>query len=362
VVTFTGGETNNSVLSGFTIQDGSNYCGAGGVQISNTSPTITGNVITGNHAPSCSGIYINGGSPIIKNNSITGNTQIGSSGGGGGGIYATGSNTTPGAPLITGNTITNNSLNNGGNGGGILADYFSTPTIQDNLIQGNSVYNDGGGIAVRTYNASIIVQNIIANNTSGAGGSGGGLYIFASSSLPANNFANNTIANNSAYDRSSGIFVGGFPQMIMITNNIVVAVTGQTSVTCDATYSPISAKFSHNNAYSLSGIAWAGKCDTTTYPGNIASDPQFLNAQNADFHLQVTSPAIDAGDNSALNLPQSDHDGNPRILDGNNDCVKTVDLGAYEIMKTVAAALSPLNLIFANQVLGWPLRRSVLRV
>ena len=352
VVTFTGGETNSAVLSGFTIQDGSTYYAAGGVQVTNASPTIMGNVITGNHAPSGLGIYINGGSPIIKNNTITGNTQIGSSGGGGGGIYASGSNTSPGAPLITGNTITNNSVANGGNGGGILADYFSTPTIEGNLIEGNSAYNDGGGVAIRTYGASIVVQNIITNNTSGGGGSGAGVYAFASSEMPADIFANNTIANNSAFDRSSGIFVGGFAQMITFTNNVIVATTGENSVTCDATYSSISSKFSHNDAFSLSGAGWTGICDTTTLPGNISVDPQFVNAANGDFHLGATSPVIDAGDNGATNLPPSDYDGNPRILDGRNSCVNTVDLGAYEVVKTIAANLSPLSLTFGSQVIG----------
>lgn len=352
VVTFGGGETNSAVLSGFTVQNGSNYYAAGGIQITSASPTITGNVITANHAPSGLGIYINGGSPLIKGNTITGNTQIGSSGGGGGGIYATGSNTNPGAPLIVGNTINNNSLANGGNGGGIMADYYSTPTIQDNVIEGNSAYNNGGGIAVSTYGASIFVQNIIANNTSGAGGSGGGVYVFASSALSADNFVNNTIANNNATDRSSGIFVGGFPQMITITNNIVVAAGGQNGVTCNATYSPISAIFSHNDSYSLSGVAWAGTCDTTSHPGNFTSDPQFADAQNGDFHLLPSSPAIDAGDNSALNLPQTDQDGNARILDGSNSCTNTIDLGVYEVVKTIAASISPLSLAFASQVTG----------
>ena len=59
--------------------------------------------------------------------------------------------------------------------------------------------------------------------------------------------------------------------------------------------------------------------------GNISSDPLFLSAAINDFHLYLSSPAIDAGDNSAPNLPATDFDGNPRIAG-------TIDLGVYEVV------------------------------
>jgi hypothetical protein len=81
VVTFNTGEMNQSILSGFTIQNGSSYYAAGGVQVSSASPAITGNVITGNHAAAGIGIYIDGGSPRVTGNTITGNMQMGSGSG-----------------------------------------------------------------------------------------------------------------------------------------------------------------------------------------------------------------------------------------------------------------------------------------
>src|SRR5205085_3623825 len=42
------------------------------------------------------------------------------------------------------------------------------------------------------------------------------------------------------------------------------------------------------------------------------------------------SPVLDAGSNSAPNLPATDLDGNPRIADDNSDGVATADVGAYE--------------------------------
>jgi len=69
--------------------------------------------------------------------------------------------------------------------------------------------------------------------------------------------------------------------------------------------------------------------------GNIASDPQFANLAARDLTLTITSPCIDAGNNSSVWGPL-DLAGNPRLADeptvpdtGFNG-PPTVDLGAYE--------------------------------
>jgi hypothetical protein len=344
VVTFNSGETTSSVLSGFTIRNGlQNGYDGGGISISSASPTITGNIITGNHAVDGCGIYVGGGSALIQNNTITGNDQTGAGGGGegGGGILVSGSS----SPQIIGNTITNNSVANGGNGGGISVDLFSSPLIRGNLIQGNTAYNLGGGVALNSYNASILVQNLILNNASQGGGSGAGLYVSSGNSSTQTIITNNTIAGNSAYDFTSGVFISGYGQNATFRNNVVVAPVGQNAVTCNPLYISVSPVFSHNDAFTPQGTAWSGICDTTSNPGNISADPLFMSAANGDFHLQAGSPAIDAGDNTAPNLPASDFDGNPRI-------VGTIDLGAYEVVNTSAASLSPNSLSFAPQVIG----------
>jgi hypothetical protein len=352
VVTFNSSETASAKLNGFTITDGlqNGYWG-GGIFISGASPTITGNVITGNHAAVGIGIYVNGGSPLIQNNTITGNDQKGAGDGGegGGGILVSGSNTITTAPQIIGNTITNNSVGLGGNGGGISLTYFSSPLVQNNLIQGNTAWNGGGGISVQSYNSPTIVQNVIVNNSSLGGGSGGGVYVSPSSSSQTQIFLNNTIAGNTAVDNTSGVFVYGFGQFSTFTNNIIVAATGQVAVTCNSTYSSISPVFSYNDAFSSSGQNWAGICDTTSQPENISADPLFLSA--ADFHIQWGSPAVDAGNNSAPNLSTTDFDGNPRVVDGNGDGIAVVDLGAYEVSPTTITLVSN-SLTFGPQPLG----------
>src|SRR5207247_120683 len=71
----------------------------------------------------------------------------------------------------------------------------------------------------------------------------------------------------------------------------------------------------------------------------------------ANFHPQSGSPAIDAGSNSAPNLPATDLDGNARIVDGNDDGTAVVDMGAYEFFPATDS-VSPSSLAFGNQQVG----------
>jgi len=70
--------------------------------------------------------------------------------------------------------------------------------------------------------------------------------------------------------------------------------------------------------------------------GNIDIDPLFMDVSKSDLRLQNASPAIDAGDNSAV--PEditTDLAGNPRFMDNpvvdtGNGTSPIVDMGAYE--------------------------------
>jgi hypothetical protein len=353
VATFISNEGNNSVLNGFTLRNGvpNNFFpifdDGGGIVIYNASPTITNNVITGNHAIAGIGITAQNSSAVIRGNTITGNTQAGGDGGGGGGIEVLG-----GAPQIIGNTITNNSMLGGGSGGGI--DVFGgSPTIRNNYIAGNSVYNSGGAIDIVNGGSSVVVQNIIVNNSAGHGGSGGGINM----QTPADEtavIANNIIVGNTAYDSSSGLFLDVLGP-VKISNNIVVAAPGQNAIVCPS-YASTFPMFSHNDVVAASGQPWSSNCAGFAQSnGNISADPRFVDAANGNYHLQAGSPAIDAGDNSAPNLPQQDYAGNIRVLDGNNDCVATVDLGVYEVPNAAGPSnvSSSTNYIsFPNQLIG----------
>jgi hypothetical protein len=87
--------------------------------------------------------------------------------------------------------------------------------------------------------------------------------------------------------------------------------------------------------YNTNGLStnWAGagyrNCCTFPLPGpgfgnigNITNAPLFVD-NNGDFHLQSSSPCINAGNNASVSVT-ADFDGNPRIQGG------TVDIGCYE--------------------------------
>jgi len=213
VVTFQGGETAAAILSGFTITNGSGtiyrkssaqeegdarqFCNkgifgspeeerscGGGIVVHGSSPTIEGNLLTGNRVShGGGGIFVrSASSPIIRNNQITSNEA-----GGGGGIFVTDHS----SPTIEGNTIGHNRAENGG---GIAVDWGSSPTIQGNTIEGNQS-QVAGGILVFNHSSAAITDNTIAANKA-TGGGGGGIFVGAASDLilKGNEFSGNEAA------------------------------------------------------------------------------------------------------------------------------------------------------------------------
>ncbi|MDH4238689.1 MAG: hypothetical protein OEW48_03915 [Phycisphaerae bacterium] len=53
------------------------------------------------------------------------------------------------------------------------------------------------------------------------------------------------------------------------------------------------------------------RCD-----GNIDADPCFIDATAGNLRLSSDSPCINTDYNNAPNLPATDMDGHPRIIDG----------------------------------------------
>jgi len=282
----------------------------GGVRIYDASPTIDGNVITDNAAwTGGGGVAITGGSPTIVNNQIVNNYQDGGSGGiGGGGIEVWVSE----RARIVHNTISDNSF--GGDPGGGIALDSASPLIEDNLI----TENFGGGIFAYNYSAPAIIQNLITYNQ------GEGIGLSPALGKPGEALVvNNTIANNSWI----GLSIGGAEHQVGLFNNIVVATSGEAAILCDTTYDPLSPVLAANNAYTGGVPALQGGCQGAIGSnGNISVDPRFVNLSGGDYHLRSDSPAIDAGDNQAPDLPSSDLDGNPR----SNPLDPTVDQGAFE--------------------------------
>jgi hypothetical protein len=353
VVTFNSSEGPNSVIGGLTLQNGSDVASptslGGGIAVGGASPTIVGNLIQNNST--CfggAGILVSSSSAVIRGNIIRNNYSAQCSGVIGGGIFVLGS----GSAQIIANSITDNSTAPSGMGGGIGLSGSGTPVIRNNTISRNVAGNQGGGIFINASDASI-VQNLVFNNSAPQAG---GIDTFSGS--PGLVIANNTIVNNSVASWSplgSAIYDergGGY----QVVDNLLVGplVPGPvySAVYCENSNLQLPI-FSSNDAFTPSGDGFSGACSGQAgQNGNISVDPLFVNPAG-DFRLQLNSPAIDAGTNAAPNLPQTDFDDKPRILDGNNDCVSAVDIGAYEVERGIASvSFSANSLTFPTQAPG----------
>ncbi len=323
VVTFSSSEGARSVLRHFTLQNGtstfnSQYAG-GGIYINGASPTISGNTIQNNSA--CSdggGIGVSFGSPRIQGNTIKNNIQSGCSGGpGGGGISLVGA----GSARIIANKIQNNVW--GSNGGGITLFAAGTPTIMNNIISNNSSSGgQGGGIWIVNDSDALIVQNLFYKNTASQGG---GIYFLVPSGSPGPILVNNTIVGGTGATQGSAVWAGGFDNQVQFFNNLLIGLSGQNAVECDGSYSSQPPTFTNNDAYSPGGTGLQGTCASeSNQNGNISADPLFVKPSTNKYQLQSGSPAINAGDNSAPDLPKRDLAGKTRIVGG------TVDMGTYE--------------------------------
>jgi hypothetical protein len=334
VVTFHRGEKPDSVLDGFSITNGFDPNGGGGISCYNFAhPTIINNIITGNRAQYGGGIscYWNCRT-VIRNNTITNNVGAWS-----GGIFCCYSGLT-----ITNNNISGNMAVAENKGAGGIGLYSGCCTITGNVITGN-VGCQGGGIRCGEASRSQIDGNYISKNSAVAGG---GLYLNDSSPTVFNNtlshnsakygggwysagstgpFFNNNIINNAA-SRFGGGFVC-YNGNLSMDNTILwgnSSPLGPESWIGPVFPSTVSFYYSDVKGGPSSCHVEPG-CGFIWGQGNIDADPVFVDPAEGDFHLTWNSPCRDAGKNSFFLVGDSDFEGDPRKSQG------TVDIGADEV-------------------------------
>jgi uncharacterized repeat protein (TIGR01451 family) len=219
--------------------------------------------------------------------------------------------------VLDGFTITGGSAEAGVGGGMYNED--SSPTLRNLTFSGNRA-DDGGGMYNLRSSPVLMGTHFFGNSAE----DGGGMYNASSSPV----LINLTLSGNSA--QVGGGLANFNDSDPVVANSILwgnVASPGAQIHNSDATSTPI-ISCSLVQGCGGSGDPWDDNLGTDG-GGNIDDAPHFVDADGGDLHLACASPAIDAGDNSAVPASvTTDLDGNPRIsgIPGS----ARVDMGAYE--------------------------------
>ncbi|MHC4364141.1 MAG: choice-of-anchor Q domain-containing protein [Planctomycetota bacterium] len=259
-----------------------------------------------------------------------------------GGGLACGSN-----DRLTNCTISGNSATYGG---GMLCAGLTSPTLDGCVISGNYASGFGGGMHNWWHSAPNLKNCTISGNSAGWGGGG------------VCNYEGNSILTNCTISGNYGYYGGGIYEHD-VWSYIDTVVANCILWGNEAVYGP---QINRKNSYAYfllsysdvqggqAGIHIDSSRPVERLSGNMDADPCFVEAgywvdacdvnivvepndPNAvwvegDYHLLQTSPCIDTGDPNFIPEPnEKDLDGNPRVVDGDNDGNSVVDMGAYEV-------------------------------
>ena len=303
-------------FSHVTVTNGSAVDHGGGIHVkSDSCPTLTNCSVNANRTAASPGaFYYGGGVYGAPGSSLTLNeTQIFDNRGGcGGGISSHGDLAMDRCTVTDNHTTVILSY-----GGGL--DLRGTSTIANSTIAYNGTSSSyevcGGGICNL---GDLFLTNSLVNENASFSLGGGGISNLAGASAT---LLNCTITENHGDIEGGGLNAGfgGFNlQNCVVAENTAFQDNGPD---CFGTIESLG----HNLIGDTNDCVIDG--DET---GNLYNlDPLFLDPANDDYRLQSASPAVDAGDPSAVPTG-SDLAGNPRSLDGDLDRTMIVDMGAYE--------------------------------
>jgi hypothetical protein len=289
----------SAVLDGFTVENGQangNWPGSvgGGMFNNNSTPTLSNLIFNSNVAFDGGGMYNLNSSPTLSNVIFSSNTaQVGK----GGGMY-----NNNGSPTLTSIRFQNNFAVY--EGGGMFSDYSSSPTLTDVTFSGNQASAFGGGMS--NANSSPTLLNVTFSGNGAYYGGG----IFNSSSNPS-------LTNCIFWGNSGTQIYNSDSNPVVTCSDIQGGYAGTGNINTDP-------KFIRNPSPGADGI-WG------------TTDDDY-----GDLRLGLTSPVIDAGDNTAL--PPSvitDLADYPRFVDiasvpdTGYGVPPLVDMGAYEAQNIV---------------------------
>jgi uncharacterized repeat protein (TIGR01451 family) len=387
-----GGMYNNSysnpTLTDVTFSSNSATYNGGGMYNSQSSPTLVNVTFSGNFATygSGGGMYnVYSSSPNLTQVTFSSNSAVGTSSSSGGGMYNDYSSPTltnvafsgnsarsgggmynyNSSPALTHVTFSSNSAsgNATSSGGGMLNYDYSSPTLTDVAFSGNTATADGGGMSNVQNSRPTLVNVTFRGNTATYGG---GMSNYSSSRPAA--LTNVTFSGNTATDYGGGMYNSGSSPaltnvsfsgnsagsgggMYNYSNSPTLAnviLWGDSASGGPEIYNVASTPtifYSDIQGCGGSGSGWNPACGADG-DGNIDADPRFVDADGPDdtfgtaddnLRLQLTSPAIDAGNNDFVPTGvTTDLDGNPRFVDiptvpdTGSGTPPIVDMGAYE--------------------------------
>lgn len=283
--------------------------GGGGIYAEDSDIVIQDNVIRKNHSGFGGGVAINGGdSVVIRRNTIEENYCHTDHGGG----LAVSS---PNA-LISNNLIVNNKVDNDyGWGGGILVfgENAINVTMSYNTIAGNTAPSLGGGVFIDEGAQVVMEHELIYGNITGEGA--GGVYVDgAGGGEPGDAGSIATLNHCTIADNEGGSLRGGVG--IYVQGNSQTTVTNGIFRHNNDVESSVYDDFGLDESSTLT-VTYTLSNETFNGTGNKNDDPMFVDSPNADYHLKLGSPAIDAGD------PASDFSSEPSPNGGR------VNMGRY---------------------------------
>ena len=343
VLKITNTTSTNTLISGFTIQNGSPLgsnaaslsVGPAGVLIANAGAQITNSTLAKNAGINIG--VINGSLTLTASQISTASTAGGSCAPSAGstylnpstGVYLSGTSTVltgthtdlgsaeptdavgkPHPTVLSQNTIFGDGT--ACSGTGIQAVNLGQPL----LILSNTLRNNA--VAITTDTAPVfLIQNLIYDNVSGA------LHLTDRAVNPnvdpaTTQIVNNTIVNNLTSPAAStdsaaltDIFLDGTAAHIQFVNNILVGTTSHPVLTCASAMPSLNDTpllFANNDLFNTTraanslaaGDCFPGLSNPLSTNGNLSLDPQLTGS--TDLHPLPNSPVIDAGSNSAPGL------------------------------------------------------------